>query len=384
MVLLNSLLEWLAFLLLWPWLLRLRWRRQPVEKWILIVEPFGLGDALSLSIILDTLRRELPDHHVALLLKTENETLYAGDPRVSLVVTAPFPWSRLSGRKQGSWRDWRVVWRATAQLRALQPQFGLDTRSEIRSHILMVLCGCRERVGFLNYLNTNLNSRGLLLTRCVSKPPVMHRYDMNRRLVEEGLGVQCGPLTFPTFGFSNPRTMDATSLVLLHPGARWKFKQWPLEHWVTLVVTLRQAANVELRLIGMDTEGPLLQELAGKCRPPPPIVLTSLGDMAALLRQAALLICLDSGPMHMAVTLGTPVLALFGPGDVELWRPPGHRDRYLHVRYPCNPCLQKICIHPEDSCMTKISPDAVLQEALAMLRASPPAAVAARQTPSPA
>ncbi|MCX6995924.1 MAG: glycosyltransferase family 9 protein [Kiritimatiellaeota bacterium] len=367
----------MAVILLRPFLLCLCWRCRGGSSWIVMVEPFGLGDALSLSVMLDPLRRVRPQHRICLLLKTENESLYAGDPRVARVLTAPFPWSRLSGDKHGTLRDWWRVGQAVAQVRALRPEIGLDTRGEIRSQILLVLCGCRERIGFHNYLNSNLNVHGWLLTRRVSKPPVLHRYEINRLLLKDGLGIDIGALSFPTYFPPRGRGGDpsetdkpspASSLVLVHPGARWIYRRWPTEYWVAALDQLMEEKGVQIRLVGMPAEEYLLREIAGACRRPPDVRMTSLADLAQWIQEAALLICLDSGPMHMAVTMGIPVLALFGPGDADLWRPLGLHARFLQVKYSCNPCLQKVCVVPHDSCMMKILPEQVIAAAGELLR----------------
>jgi ADP-heptose:LPS heptosyltransferase len=82
-------------------------------------------------------------------------------------------------------------------------------------------------------------------------------------------------------------------------------------------------------------------------------------ELICLIMGADLLVCLDSGPMHLAQTLGVPVVALFGPGDFELWCPRGERDEVIFHRLPCNPCLQERCVRSGDSCMTMITVEEV-------------------------
>jgi len=393
-LILNGLLEWLAFVLAWPWLRSLQRRAAASEKWIVLVEPFGMGDALSLSVTLDVLRQHLAEHKICLWLKQENAELYAGDARVDRVETAPFPWSRLSRQKAGTWRDWRAVWASARRLRALRPELGFDTRSEIRSQLLLVLAGCRRRVGYRNYLNTNLNVRGLLLTQVMEQPaalqahqsapaqgaapaaaPALHRYDRNLQLIAGFLQVAVPLLVFPTFGRAlgtvagacDQKNAQHPPSVLLHPGARWAYNRWPSERWAELLTRLSRLPGVSVELIGAAGDAQLIKEIGAGVSAPVTGRTTPLLGLQQAIAKARLVICMDSGPMHMADTMGTPVLALFGPGDVDLWHPRGPRDRWLHVRYACNPCLQKTCIHPADPCIRALSVEVVLRAACEML-----------------
>lgn len=393
-VLFNGLLEGLAFLLFWPWLLILRRRQVPSEKWLVLVEPFGMGDALSLSVTLDLLRKHLTDYKICLWLKQENADLYAGDARVARVETAPFPWSRLSKNKGGSWSDWRAIWASAKRIRALRPELGFDTRSEIRSQILLVLAGCRRRVGYLNYLNTNVNVRGQLLTQVIEKPrmpedrtalfrkgdgpverAVLHRYDLNYQLIARCLKLTPQPLVFPTFGRwvgggagqDHEHNIPPRHSILLHPGARWEFNRWPQTNWAELITRLHLLPGVSVALIGAPDDAEILREICSLVSTPVICRTTQLPGLEHAIAQASLVICMDSGPMHMADTMGIPVLALFGPGDVELWHPRGPHDRWLHERYPCNPCLQKICSHPAAPCIRAISVEVVVRSAREML-----------------
>ena len=390
----NRLLEWLVFFLFWPWLRILQRYNEPLEKWIVLVEPFGMGDALSLSVMLDLLRKHLADYKICLWLKQENTDLYADDDRVARVETAPFPWSRLSKHKGGNWNDWLAVWVSAKRIRALRPALGFDTRSEIRNQILLALAGCRRRIGYLNYLNTNVNMRGLLLTQVIDKPlsqegktaltdngelpaarAMLHRYDLNYQLVARFLNVTPSPLVFPTFGRKLAADSDQGDKentqrkhsILLHPGARWEFNRWPQELWAELIVRLRLLAGVSVELIGAPADDKTLREINDCVGASINYRTTPLPRLKHAIAKASLVICMDSGPMHMADTMSIPVLALFGPGDVELWHPRGLHDRWLHVRYPCNPCLQKKCLYPTRPCICAISLEDVMRTVCQML-----------------
>jgi ADP-heptose:LPS heptosyltransferase len=80
---------------------------------------------------------------------------------------------------------------------------------------------------------------------------------------------------------------------------------------------------------------------------------TTLAELAALLRQARLAITTDTGPMHLACVLGTPVAALFGP--TAPWRtgPFGEGHEVVRLALPCSPCFRRQC--PEPRCLMELT-----------------------------
>lgn len=364
----NSLMEHIAYVLFLFRSLCLKRRPDNQQKCILLVEPFGMGDVLSLSVILDPIKSKFPDSEIYILTKHGNKNIYASDSRIAHTFTAPIPWSKLSGQKKGSFSEWKQLLTVCKDIAKLKPDIGLDTRSEIRSQILMLLCNCKNRIGFKNYLNTNINVKGLLLTKAVDKPTVLHRYHMNRLLVEKGLDVNIGNLFFPTYKpiFETlPNKTEQTS-ILIHIGARWEYRQWKVENWIELIKKLSLESNLEISITSGTTEIGMLDNI---------LEHTSITGEASDYKQLAnkikstdLLICLDSGPMHLAQTLGIPVLALFGPGDFDLWQPIGQKDKTCFHKQSCNPCLQHVCIKPDRPCMSFISVEEVYNQAKELLK----------------
>jgi ADP-heptose:LPS heptosyltransferase len=89
---------------------------------------------------------------------------------------------------------------------------------------------------------------------------------------------------------------------------------------------------------------------------------TDLAQLAELYRRCALLITNDSGPMHIAAAVGTPVVAIFGPTDPALTGPYGKQHVVLRAGIPCSPCLKPYCTHtPRMECMSLVSVEQVLE-----------------------
>ena len=98
---------------------------------------------------------------------------------------------------------------------------------------------------------------------------------------------------------------------------------------------------------------------------------TSLPELVGVLSRLRLLVTNDSGPMHVAAALGTPVVAVFGPTDWRETAPVGDRHRLVREPVHCSPCLLREC--PIDHrCMERVGADRVLDEARGLLRPEPP------------
>ncbi len=160
-----------------------------------------------------------------------------------------------------------------------------------------------------------------------------------------------------------PLRHEKRPLVALHPFATHEAKSWPAETWLRLAALLRKE-NIDYFWVGqgqgIEEENPARNFINN----------TGLRELFALIHEADVLITGDSGPMHIATAVNTPVLALFGPTCRE-WGffPSGEHDRVLQLSMPCRPCS----LHGSGSCgrnnacITGIEPERVLEELKSML-----------------
>jgi ADP-heptose:LPS heptosyltransferase len=93
-----------------------------------------------------------------------------------------------------------------------------------------------------------------------------------------------------------------------------------------------------------------------------------LGCLPAFLSRASVLLTNDSGPMHIAAAVGTPVVALFGPTSGTRTGPYGEGHAVLTHEVPCRPCFSRVCRHTEPlACLTHINPERVVDRVKALL-----------------
>ncbi len=134
--------------------------------------------------------------------------------------------------------------------------------------------------------------------------------------------------------------LPARGFILINPFSRWETKAWPIERYAALLPRLRGEFGLPLVITGSPGEAARAARLASAMAPGTAVSLAGrlgLGDLAALLARARLVVTGDSGPMHMAAAVGTPVVALFGPTWPERAGPwgEGHRviQRWRSARY---------------------------------------------------
>jgi ADP-heptose:LPS heptosyltransferase len=377
------LLEKAVSLTLLP-LVRLLGRRQPREALsarrdrpvrVLIIEPFQIGDALSTSVLFAPLREAFPGCEITVLTLPKAKGIFDFDQRVHRHVTCPFPWANYIG-KFGTPKDWVAIFKVMAGLWKENFDLGIDPRGEVRNQILLLLAGCRERIGYTNYLASNIVIEGKLLTHSAGNFPVIHRHRMNARILGSYLGNPALEPAYPSLGSDGLEPLQLTPgkrQVLIHPGGGWKRKRWPAERWAYVARGLVERPDVAVSVIGSPGEKEDVEKISALLKEsgtPHETMITTMADLIRLIKGADLLIGLDSAPMNMTVCLGRPALAMFGTGDSAVWFPPGPYDRCLHpgAGIPGNPYYERNVV--EEYYAADITQEEVLETALSILEKS--------------
>jgi len=150
------------------------------------------------------------------------------------------------------------------------------------------------------------------------------------------------------------------------PAMRWK--QWPVERYRAVIATvIAEKPEAQIILFGSASEYAMISELARGLEGR--ILLaagkTSVKQVAALIEQCDLLVCNDSGLMHAAVAVGTPVVAIYGPTDIRRTSPLGDRHTVIRHELPCSPCFKlegddQVHACPHHDCLMTIEAKEVL------------------------
>lgn len=331
---------------------------------ILIIKPSSLGDIVHVLPTLAAFRDRFPQAHIAWLVKRR--------------------WAELVKRAEGVDTVWSVDsglvgWlSALPRIRAARYDLVVDLQGLFRSGIMTWLSGCPTRVGFAN----GREGSPLFYTHPVpAPPPGMHAVD-RYLLMASALGA-AGSETGtrpgrPQFRFrSHPEDRKKVDELLsrwaltptdpwiaMHVAARWPTKRWPAESFATVLDACQESRLGRVVLIGSPDDLGTAEEVERHAKTKP-INLTGavpLGALPTLLAQARALITNDSGPMHIAAAVGTPVVALFGPTSPARTGPYGSGHSVLLNQIPCAPCFRRVCRNDVQlECLTGVLPGQVLQ-----------------------
>ena len=334
----------------------------------LIFGPSWLGDAVMAIPTYRALRRARPEARITVLARGPVADLYEAVPWVDEVIVyrRPRGVSRLSAYI-GLIRRLREVRADTAII--LPRSFG--------SAWTALLSEASRRIGY------RTSGRGFLLTDPVERSPHLlktHRVQYLQHLLT---ALELTPVAEPPALRLSEQAIEGADrltaplrkcgrLVALNPGANYgSAKQWPEERYAELARLLLEDAETGLLLVGGPGDHPVcdriyhsvehhgrMLDLSGR---------TSIPQLAAVLDRCDFAVSNDTGAMHVAAAVDTPVVAIFGPTDPVTTAPYGNRHRLLREPVECSPCLLREC--PIDHrCMTGVSVEAVLQ-ACAEIRA---------------
>jgi heptosyltransferase-1 len=134
--------------------------------------------------------------------------------------------------------------------------------------------------------------------------------------------------------------VEPAGFVLFNPFSRWPSKEWPLACWIELVQRIRGELGLQPVIVGGPEEMQRAERLMAELPPGSAVSLVGrlrLDEALAVYRRARLMVTGDSGPMHLAAALGTPVVALFGPTWPESTGPWGDGHRVIQAHRPASP-----------------------------------------------
>jgi heptosyltransferase-1 len=324
---------------------------------ILLIKPSSLGDIVHAMPTCAAIRRTYPKARLTWLVKRQ--------------------WASLVERIDGVDRVWPVKstlkgW--LSQVPALRTEgFDLvvDLQGLFRSAAIGWLGGSPLLVGFEN----GREGSPWFYSRRVPVPQSeMHAVD-RYLLVAKAVGA--AESDTPEFRFRIPPTdydevdrllirsgvTPGTSWVAMNVSARWPTKRWPAESFAEVADRMLQEGYGAVVMIGGSDERAEVAAVSGMMKTPAIDLAgaTTVGLLPALLSKASLLITNDSGPMHVAAAVGTPVVALFGPTSAVRTGPYGVGHGVLTGKVPCSPCFSRTCHNTLPlECLRLVSPQQVL------------------------
>ncbi len=323
---------------------------------------------------------------------------------VDTVETLDVPWLARHASGDAAQTLVRRAW----QWRERRFDLALNLEPDIRSNMLLALSGAPRRVGFRSA------GGGRLLTIALEYEPRAHtaanllrvidaavgdgpaeaghyelarpaeagHYDLGRP-AEAGRHIDAGRLVIPADARERARELLRTAqggspIVGLHVSGGRPVKQWDLERFATAAERLARERQATIVFTGTTDDRAIVDRVIARL-PPDIRSIDAAGALdlpvlGALLQQMDLLITGDTGPMHLAAAVGTPIVALFGPSDPARYGPLTDRARVLSADLWCRPCNRvrrppDRCSHDVPDCLRSIQVDDVVAAAAEMLAA---------------
>ena len=371
---------------------------------ILVIRPDHLGDLLFTTPALRQLRAAFPQAHITALVGPWGKAVLQDNPHLDEIHTCPFP-GFTRRPKPSPWQPYLLAWRTARQLRRQGYDLALVLRFDHWwGAMVAFLAGIPCRVGY------DIPEVAPFLTDAVTYIPGRHEVLQNLRLMEymvngrlvagRLVGYQSPNLPVSQssreqhaleFHFSDKDEDFATRflrergvaegelVVCMHPGAGAPVKLWREEAWAAVGDGLIERYGGRIVLTGGPGEEELCRTIAAQMAARPVIAAgqTTLAQLAALFAHSRLVLGVDSGPLHLAVAVGTPTVHLFGPADPCLFGPWGDPARHVIIAsdMPCAPCgrldypLEELPAHP---CVREIPVERVLAAAVALLQRPTP------------
>lgn len=368
---------------------------------ILVIRPDHLGDLVLTTPVLNALKEYAPDAHITMMVGPWSREVVARHPAIDDVLTCPFPGFQRAAQKLLA--PYKLLFQTARQLKSAHYDLAINLRYDFWwGAALIYLAGIPRRVGYA------IQPARPFLTDALTFPQPEHATVSNLRLTSSSLqALGYKQLETPYTPDRYPLHFVATEeerswvdeqlaeagitrelpVVVIHPGTGAAVKLWRTEAWShcanSITRTLPPLKQAHIVLTGSKSERPMLEEIARGMKTPPLILSEmTVGQLAAILKRALLVLGVDSGPLHLAVAQNTPTLQLFGPTDERVFGPWGMPEQHMVIRatqkcpdcplIPCNRLdfgAEETILHP----CVRLIPEQQIDAAIIQLIARPSA-----------
>jgi len=328
-------------------------------KRILVVEVNWLGDVLFSTAAIRALKNKYPGSFIGVLLHSRCRDVLTDNPYINEIIVLDE-----KGEHHGIFGKLRLI----RQLKSRQFDTAYLFHRSFTRTLICLLSGIKNRIGYYTA------KRRLLLTDSVKVPRGVHRanyyyYLITRsipadmRMLHSDFIVRDKDMVYIDNLLKQEGFSSGDKLVVIHTAGNWSLKRWPKENFVELADELVNRFQVKVVFSGAKEERGLIDEilksmknkainLAGR---------TTIKQLGALFIRANTIISADSGPLHIAVALNRPTVALFGPTSEKITGPL-MRENVILLQKKVNcvvPCYKQDC--RDNICMKKISPIEVIR-----------------------
>lgn len=332
---------------------------------ILLIRLRRIGDVVMTTPAITALRKGFPKAKITYVIDEPYRELVEGHPDLDGVLVLPRHLGVEEFRKH------------VRRIREDAFDVVIDFHGGPRASLLTLFSGAALKIGY------RIKYKSLVYDIKLPREPekgYFHSVENHVNLVK-ALGVNppsIPPLSLPLPTHSEAEkvrqfiadgTLEDTKIVTLHISAGNEFRDWGGQRLIRLVTLLSQIPRVKVALIGSEIDRQTEEEIIKKGEAPVLSMVSRLNlrELRELISQASLFVGPDSGPMHIAATTPTPIVAYFGPTLPAHFGPWKARSTLLEKDFDCRPCRQRQCIHEDFRCLRTISPEEVYDACLPYL-----------------
>ncbi len=341
-------------------------------KRILVVRTDRIGDVLLSTPVLKGLRENFPHAYIAMMVSP-----YAKD----IVEQSPFIDEVITYDKDAKHKSWLKSIKFSRNLKKRGFDLALILHPVNRAHLLTFFAGIKRRVGFDRKMGFLLTDRLKHSKQAGEKHESEYTLDFLRYL---GIEPQDKRLYMPIRPdseiwvkhlFEKEGIKDSDKLLAVHAAASCPSKVWPAERFAQAAQRLAKAQGMKVIVVAGPKDIHVSEEVVKRMNIPALNLAgkTSVSQLASILKRCRLFISNDSGPVHLASAVGTPVISIFGRNQKGLgpkrWAPLGDNDRVLHKQADCVECLAHNCTRGF-VCLNSITVNEVVDAAESILNNS--------------
>ncbi|MBI3316065.1 MAG: glycosyltransferase family 9 protein [Candidatus Omnitrophica bacterium] len=344
---------------------RLRGQTPVTPRNLLVIRIDHLGDILQTTAVPRLLKARFPESRVIFLTSSWGASLLENNPFVDDRVIYDAPW--FSKKRYVRSSESLGIFELAGALKRRKIDLCLCLRGDLRENMIAWLAGIPQRVGY------GITGGGFFLTQELTYRDKVHE-SRHTRDVLDAIGVPCDDLK-PELYFSENETRSLSSkcsalglpvsqkIVGFHVEAGSTAKQWPSENMRIFLRQLKaRYPEGRVLLVGSDPKKTVELQVAQDPYFINSVGRTTLRELCQLIKQCRLFIGPDSGPTHIAAALGVRTLFLYSGTNVyEQWRPLAENAVVLRYAVPCSPCGLEDCHVPGHPCMSRITPEQVLE-----------------------
>ncbi len=316
-------------------------------KRILITRTDRIGDVVLSTPVIKVLRENYPSAYIAMMVSPYTEDIVSGNPDLDEVIILD---------KDDLHRNLKGVWEFSRGLKKKGFDLAIALHPTNRVHLVIFLAGIPKRIGYDRKMGFLFTDKIKHLKQLGEKYESEYNFDLLKPL---GIELKDRDLYIPLKKESEDWVQELfiqkgvkheDKILAINPGASCKSRIWPAERFAEVIDELIDKYGFKVFILAGPKDVNMADKvisqmkhkainLAGK---------TSVSQLVSILKRCELLISNDSGPVHIASALGTPVVSIFSRSQKGLspkrWGPVGKRDVFLHKDVGCSECLAHNCV----------------------------------------